>query len=180
MAGDQTIRRQPIAGGSRYVDCTVLGRKIARLREARGLAQEDVAKSIGRAQSKISNWERGSGMPTYQDVNRLAKLFGVPTAYLCDDAIDDPADAIESGSIGLSSDERFVLSLARRVGIKATLERIIGLDHIQGDPQLNAAPPEPQAPVRVTTTPIKAAEATKSRSLPRHRMMKRRMKHKHG
>lgn len=53
------------------------------LRNAVGLAQEDVAEHLGYASAQfISNWERGISHPPMNALPRLAQLYKVPTEEL--------------------------------------------------------------------------------------------------
>lgn len=60
-----------------------VGRRLRDLRTARGLRQIDVANALSTPEREIhlmrvSEWERGVGTPTTEQVDKLAVLFGVP------------------------------------------------------------------------------------------------------
>jgi len=60
-----------------------LGRELARLREARGLTQEQVAKAVGHARAgKVSLWENDDRRPSEPNLLRLADVLGVTPEYL--------------------------------------------------------------------------------------------------
>lgn len=68
------------------VQCTKVGEKIRRLREAQHWRQEDVARAIGlKVQSQISAFETGKKTPSSTQIIRLATLFGVSADYLLRD-----------------------------------------------------------------------------------------------
>ena len=54
-----------------------LGRNLRRLREAKGLSQEQFADEAGIHRTYVSDLERGSRNPTIRVVDRVAKALGV-------------------------------------------------------------------------------------------------------
>lgn len=56
--------------------------RLIEARAARMLTQRDVAKSLGRSGSTISNWERGEQSPEPGSLDKLAEILGVSTSYL--------------------------------------------------------------------------------------------------
>lgn len=60
-----------------------IGQKIRELRNTycgRGISQEDLAKEIGTTTNTISRWETATYKPSIQDIERIARFFGVPIA----------------------------------------------------------------------------------------------------
>ena len=57
--------------------CERLGRNLRRLREAKGLSQEQFADEAGIHRTYVSDLERGSRNPTIRVVDRVAKALGV-------------------------------------------------------------------------------------------------------
>jgi transcriptional regulator with XRE-family HTH domain len=55
--------------------------RLTEVREARGLTQTGVAKSLQKSHSTISNWERGEQAPEPAALEQLAGLMNVPTGY---------------------------------------------------------------------------------------------------
>jgi Zn-dependent peptidase ImmA (M78 family)/transcriptional regulator with XRE-family HTH domain len=55
--------------------------RLTEVREARGLTQTGLAKSLLKSPSTISNWERGEQAPEPAALEQLAGLMDVPTAY---------------------------------------------------------------------------------------------------
>lgn len=60
----------------------MLGENIRRLRQERGLCQEDLGRRIGASKQSVSNWENGNITPSIDLLLRLADFFGVSTDYL--------------------------------------------------------------------------------------------------
>ena len=58
------------------------GDKLLRLRETRGLSQEDLGKAIMATQRKISYLETGKTEPSLEDIRRLCVYFHVTADYL--------------------------------------------------------------------------------------------------
>ncbi len=72
------------------------GKKIRALREARHWTIEETAKRLGfRAKNiqlwETTNWVPGEGAEHYC-VDKMAKLFNVPSDYLLDDSIHGPSE----------------------------------------------------------------------------------------
>jgi transcriptional regulator with XRE-family HTH domain len=59
-----------------------LGAKIKTLRLERNMSQVDLAQRIGVSNSTLSAYELDSRAPSYEQLVRLAVLFGVSTDYL--------------------------------------------------------------------------------------------------
>lgn len=54
-------------------------RNIRRLREDRGMTQDDLAKAVGVSPPAVSKWERGLAFPSMSKVTRLSEVFSVST-----------------------------------------------------------------------------------------------------
>lgn len=59
-----------------------LDRKLRKLRDGRGLSQQELADRLETARSVISTYETGVSMPTYGKLIKLARIFDVSTDYL--------------------------------------------------------------------------------------------------
>ena len=59
-----------------------LGEKLQRLRQARGMSQEELAARMGVSRQAVSRWELNIALPDTENVVRLSELFGVTTDYL--------------------------------------------------------------------------------------------------
>nr|WP_047576997.1 helix-turn-helix transcriptional regulator [Methylobacterium sp. ZNC0032] len=55
----------------------VVGRNVARIRRARGMTQEDVARVSGFSQQYLSGLESGTRNPTIKTLSELAQALGV-------------------------------------------------------------------------------------------------------
>lgn len=62
-----------------------IGKKIKQLRKERGWIMKDLAKKTSTSVSTISQWESGQTRPTYDKIEALASIFGVPLSVLLDD-----------------------------------------------------------------------------------------------
>lgn len=60
----------------------MLGENIRRLRQERGLNQEELGRRVGASKQSVSNWENGNIAPSIDLLIRLADFFGVSTDYL--------------------------------------------------------------------------------------------------
>lgn len=60
----------------------MLGPNVRRLRQSRGLSQEELGRRVGASKQSVSNWENGNIMPSIDLLLRLADCFGVSTDYL--------------------------------------------------------------------------------------------------
>lgn len=65
----------------------MLGERIAKLRESRGLSQVELAKRIGKSKQSISNWENDNILPSIEMLICLSRFFGVSCDYLLE--LDD-------------------------------------------------------------------------------------------
>lgn len=59
-----------------------MGRNIRRLREAKGLSQEQFADEAGIHRTYVSDLERGSRNPTIRVVERVASALGVTASEI--------------------------------------------------------------------------------------------------
>jgi transcriptional regulator with XRE-family HTH domain len=60
----------------------ILGQNLRRLREARGVSQEDFAESLGLHRTYIGGVERGERNLTLRSVERIADQLGMPAVDL--------------------------------------------------------------------------------------------------
>lgn len=68
-------------GREKTVHDTFCGR-LRELRRKNGYTQASLAKALGVSQTTISSWEAGSWVPNFDNLERIAKIFGVPVGYL--------------------------------------------------------------------------------------------------
>ena len=62
-----------------------IGRQLAVARETSGFTQKEIANSLGHKSSQyVSNWERGVSPPPRQELENLARLYGLSKTDLVD------------------------------------------------------------------------------------------------
>lgn len=61
------------------------GEKIANLRKANGMTQEDLGRVLNITYQAVSKWERGESLPDFNTMSQIAKLFKVPLSYFEED-----------------------------------------------------------------------------------------------
>jgi len=59
----------------------ILMKRLKELREAKGLSQEELAKSMGVVQKTISSYETGRSEPDIQTIIKLSNFFDVTVGY---------------------------------------------------------------------------------------------------
>lgn len=59
---------------------------IKRLRESKGLTQEELAKALGMSRPAVTQWETGWSQPRMGTIEKLAEFFGVSKADIIDDS----------------------------------------------------------------------------------------------
>ncbi len=65
------------------------GQKLRRLREEKGISQQELAKKLGyKSNSYIFDIEKGSFTPSEDKLKRLAKALGIPSSRLKDIMIE--------------------------------------------------------------------------------------------
>ena len=55
--------------------------RLVEARDATGITQQDLAQSLGKSNSTISNWERGEQAPEPASLDELSKKFNIPLGY---------------------------------------------------------------------------------------------------
>jgi len=60
----------------------MLGKRLKKLREEKGLSQIELGKILNIANSTLSMYESNSRQPDYNTLQKLANFFGVTTDYL--------------------------------------------------------------------------------------------------
>ncbi len=61
---------------------TDFGENLKRLRQARGLTQQELGSRVGLSKAVVSKYENALGYPTLDTLITLAAYFGVTTDYL--------------------------------------------------------------------------------------------------
>jgi len=88
---------------------STFGKKLREAREAKGLSQQELAKSIGSIHTVIGRYERDEMKPSIDVVKRLAEELGTTVGYLIDEAkeanlLKDPAMLMRFQEIDLLND----------------------------------------------------------------------------
>lgn len=65
-----------------------LGEKIMRLRQSKGLSQEEFGEKMGVSRQAVSKWETGQTMPDVDKIILMSDFFGVTTDYLLKDEMN--------------------------------------------------------------------------------------------
>ena len=60
-----------------------LASRLREYRKALNMTQKDLAKKLGKAQTVISSWEVGTGIPDANQLPAIAKALGVSIADIC-------------------------------------------------------------------------------------------------
>lgn len=65
-----------------------IAQNIRRLREEKGLTQEELATAIGMSRPAVTQWETGWSQPRMGTIEKLAAFFGVSKSEIIDDCVD--------------------------------------------------------------------------------------------
>ncbi|MFC5588625.1 helix-turn-helix domain-containing protein [Sporosarcina soli] len=83
----------------------MLGKRLAKLRNDKGLSQYELAEILGFSRGKLANYEQGSRQPDYDTLKIFARYFGVSTDYLLGNS-----DRIESSQTVTVDDQNITFS----------------------------------------------------------------------
>lgn len=92
----------------------MLGENIRRLRQERGLRQEELGHRVGASKQSVSNWENGNIVPSVDLLLRLADFFGVSTDYLLGREGQRKLDATGLTDIQITHVQQLIDDLRRR------------------------------------------------------------------
>ncbi len=93
--------------------------------------QSELAVRVGLTKSSMSRILNGSQVPKLDKARDLAQALGVSLDYLADDELEvRPAGQW----VVVTDDEITLLKLIRRLGVEASLDRLIGLSASQARP----------------------------------------------
>lgn len=97
--------------------------KIKRLRESRGMTQDDLAKALGVTRPAVSQWESGWSHPRMGTIEKIAGYFGVTPAELISGS--------DSKEVVMTPDEENLLNMYRGASEtdKATLLNVAHAIH---------------------------------------------------
>ncbi|QNK87792.1 helix-turn-helix transcriptional regulator [Sporosarcina sp. resist] len=91
----------------------MLGKRLAELRNMKGISQYELADRLGFSRGKLANYEQGSRQPDYETLKLIANYFGVTTDYLLDNSdIAEPTKTVTVAGqeINLSIEELMVFN----------------------------------------------------------------------
>lgn len=102
------------------MDQTKIGMFLKKLRNEKGLTQEQLAESIGVSSRSVSRWENGVNMPDLSLVIEMAKLFNVSIGELLDgerkeDIVDKKTEESLVKAAEYGNDEKLILTRRLRV-----------------------------------------------------------------
>jgi transcriptional regulator with XRE-family HTH domain len=69
--------------------------RIRELRKLQGMTQEDLAAAVGVNRVIVARWETGNGMPSPENMDKIAAALKVPVWYLCTPAHKTQTDIEE-------------------------------------------------------------------------------------
>ncbi len=114
--------------------------KLSKLCWQKDWTQRDLAERLsGVSKSTVSNWITGKTDPRRKELVELARLFGVPVAYLVSDELEEPVGD------GLNEVQRRVLWAAEIVGYELALKRIMRVPDSATQGSTGPEAPEPSA-----------------------------------
>ena len=88
----------------------IIGNNLAKLRNARGLTQGQLAEKFNYTDKSISKWECGEGAPDINTLQALADFYGVTIDYLCHPHSDAALQAQGSYDVKKIRSNRIVFS----------------------------------------------------------------------
>lgn len=94
---------------------------IKKLREERGMSQEDLAKALGVTNQAVSTWETGKRLPRMGAIEKMSMLFGVSKGYIIGEDEDSSEEMV------LTSEERALLIAYRSAPaeVKEIIRKIV-------------------------------------------------------
>lgn len=101
--------------------------KLQKLCVQKGLDQSTLAEAVGLSRSSISRILSGGQEPKLGVAWTLARLVGVPLDYLADEECDDEEPGRGGAYVYLSEDELTILKLVRRLGVEASMDRLLAV-----------------------------------------------------
>lgn len=84
--------------------------RLRELRKKNGYTQASLAKALGVSQSTVGNWEAGSRVPNFDNLERVAKIFGVPAGCL----LEEEETTCEVGKSCNACVSRFICPIQNR------------------------------------------------------------------
>lgn len=89
------------------------------LRKTKGMLQIEVAQLLGHLNSdRMSDWEKGYGMPSVQNLFKLAAVFGVPVEDLYREIRMIAGKEVEEKRVSLKNENEWVRRMRLKEGSK--------------------------------------------------------------
>ena len=93
---------------------------LKKLREYRGLTQQELSRDLHVAPSAVGLWEQGRRLPDYANLRRIARYFGVTTDYLLGNEVVPPTSDDENRLLDqyrqlTANDKQFVHEMIDRL-----------------------------------------------------------------
>ena len=89
------------------IDNIIVGKTIAKLRQNRGMTQQQLAATLNVSHQAVSKWENGAALPDVQTLMNLTQMFGVTMEQLLSGDVPEdrtaPRNPIEEGIQNLGS-----------------------------------------------------------------------------
>lgn len=98
------------------------GKRMAEVRELKGLTQTDLAKLIGGKQAQVATYETGDRYPNTDTLGKIAQALGCSADYLM--GLADEPSAIYSG---MNDDLRYILDMLQDSDVREVIQTILKL-----------------------------------------------------
>ena len=102
------------------------GQKLRKLREEKGMSQQELAKRLGyKTNSYVSDMERGKFIPSQQKLREIAKALGVPFSIIKDSLLESKFEELgikEPAIVSMFKDYPRFTSADKRAIIKVYFE----------------------------------------------------------
>ncbi len=126
-----SVRFGKITGMKEVKDC--LAENLTRLRQASGITQSELAKTLNYTDKSVSKWEHGDAVPPIDVLKKLADIYGVTLDFLTEEHSDSEYD--RKYNVKGNRPNKIIITLlaVSLVWIIATLLFIYGLTLAQGN-----------------------------------------------
>lgn len=101
-AMSQSLFLDPVLGGQsvRTVQSDSFGQRLRRIRNLKGLTQEQLAENLNLTELQIGRWERDEALPMPKNLTKIAQFFQVPEIWLSYGGDSGPATVPVLGHVG--------------------------------------------------------------------------------
>ncbi|CAN1564741.1 LexA SOS-response transcriptional repressors (RecA-mediated autopeptidases) [Caulobacteraceae bacterium] len=98
----QSLYLDPVLGGRspRAIESDSFGQRLKRIRNLKGLTQEQLAEQLSLTELQIGRWERDEALPQAKNLAKLAAFFEVPEVWLTYGGDSGPATVPVLGYVG--------------------------------------------------------------------------------